>query len=144
MRPAGTCIASGIVCLTVGFGLECLVSGARGERHGGHADADGAADLFRGEQLSAFHVFARPASEGNSQDHPQCPAVATGDPVREKVLHFAGEDIARHDQSALSADEVVISCRSPAPDPADLPDFRALGSVADTISAVQLRVFPDF
>ena len=177
----GTGIASGVVRLAVGFGLEGLESSARGERDGGDDDAGGAADLFGGEQFAAFDLFARreflprdgaeqlaqddqeqvamdampaaafeviqaefllrfaeavfdrPATESNAEDHPQSPAIATGDAVGEEEFHFAGEYVASHNQSALRTHAAVVVSLPPAGGPADLPDFAALVRVADVI-----------
>ena len=75
VRFGGGGAAAGVVCLTVGFGLEGLVSGSRGKCDGRDDDAGGAADLFGGEQFAAFAVFARrkflprDGAEQLAQDH---------------------------------------------------------------------------
>jgi len=181
VRFGGGGVAAGVPGLTVGFGLEGMVSGSRGKCDGCNDNADGAADLFGGEQFATFDVLAwrkflspdgaeqlaqnhheqvamdavpaaafeviqtefffrfaetvfnRPATEGDAKDHPQCPAIATRDTVREEVFHFVGEHVASDNQSALVAHDAIVMSLSPAVDPAGLPDLDALVRLANAI-----------
>ncbi len=74
-----------------------------------------------------------PASEGYAENLSQRPAVASRHVVRQKVFHFAGEDVTSHNQRAVIAHQFLRVSLPPAPCPTNFPHFTAAMSVLGVI-----------